>query len=120
MVEYDVATYLADKLGLVLGTDIFANCLPEDVDYGVYVRVLDEEYEDGKLSSSIIGTFICKGSYFDCRNLAVSVKDALCDMKGMDTWTTGSHVNITNLGTNARGDEMLVVTANVFFNNGGN
>ena len=115
-IEHDVAQYIAAYTGLALGTDIFAQAFPADVKYGIYIRVLDEDYEYGKLNEAIIGCFVTKDNYYDARVLALQIKDALIAMRGYNGWASGGKASITNLGRNVAGDEMFVVTATIYNN----
>ena len=119
MVEYSIAEYLAGSLGMTLGTDVFANALPEGVEYGIWVRNLDETYEMGALVETIIGVFVSYPDYYTVREKAVKVKDALIAMKGYGEkkWCCGNTVRISNLGVNEKGDNLISITSTI--NNGG-
>ncbi len=119
MVEYSIAEYLADTLGMTLGTDVFANALPENVEYGIWVRNLDETYELGALIETVIGIFISYSDYYTTREKAVQVKDAITAMKGYGEkrWCCGGTTRISNLGVNEKGDSLISVTSTI--NNGG-
>ena len=117
MVESTITQYLADKLGMTLGEDIFVNALPEGVEYGVWVRNLSEEYQFGSLTDTTIGIFVSYNDYYTTREKALSVKDAIVAMKGCGDWASGGTATISNLGVNSAGDHMISVVANIF--NGG-
>ena len=110
MVEVTIADYLTTELG----EDVYAHELGETVDYGVYVRLLDEEYEDGKLVESVVGCFVTEPSFSECRSKVLEVKDAITGMIGYNGWCSGGRARISNLGKNEAGDEMMVVTATIY------
>lgn len=109
-----VENLLADFLTLRLNEEVYVNSLPLGKDYGVYVRVLDEEYEEGRLVETIIGCFVTEANYATCRDKANKVKDSIFSMKGLESWTSGGRVRVSNMGTNKAGDEMIVVTATIY------
>ena len=110
MVEVTVANFLTSELG----ETVYANELPGTIGYGVYVRLLDEEYEEGRLVESIIGCFVTEADYATCRAKVKEVKDAVLSMKGYDDWASGGNARVSNMGKNAAGDEMMVVTAAIY------
>ena len=118
MVEHTIAEYLADKLGMTLGKDVFVNALPEGAEYGIWVRNLSEEYQFGSLTDTTIGIFISYNDYYTTRQKALDVKDAIVAMKGCGNWASGGVATISNLGVNSVGDHMMSVVASIY-NNGG-
>ncbi len=110
MVEIIIADFLTSQLG----EDVYANQLPETIDYGVYVRLLDEEFEEGKLVESIVGCFVTESDYASVKAKVDNVRKAILSMKGYQTWSSGGRARVSNLGTNAAGDEMFVVTATIY------
>jgi len=114
MIETDIAQELSNKLGLVLGQDIFVGSLPLDQDVGVFIKVLDEKEVFGSLRGVVIGIFVIKDNYAEARELASQIRDVLAEHKGMTEasgYSSRGSVEIVNLDTNVEGNFVFCVTS---------
>ena len=118
MIEHDIAQYIADNSNLVLGTDLFADHLPAGTDYGVYVKLTNESYDEGSLVAATVNVFVTYSSYYETRSVANTIADLLTAMKGTGAWATGGRAMIDNYGQNLEGDHMMVVSSNIFYEGG--
>jgi len=115
MIEEVILNFLDENTSLVKGVDLWIFELPQDVDFGAYIRIQDIEFFWNQPQNAIVNVFVVKNSYKAGRTLCNEIKDALCTHKGLigDGWSSGGSARITSLGENPSGDVLFAVQAEI-------
>ena len=122
MIEYDVAQVIADNTSLTLGTDLFADHLPDGTDYGVFIKVATDLDAYASVGRAKLNIFITYADYKTCRDTADDIKDVIKEYLGVSSsgsWSCGGSVLFRNFGQNLQGDHMVVLITDVYYENGG-